>query len=111
MSETPDETKTSLPDGDYILAEGAAWLELKNFSIRVAKTDEGVVVDVFRKGAEMEESIASTYAYDSEAEESEDDEEDAAYRSERPLRIAEGIESAPEVLSHEEYMDRLREEG
>ena len=58
---------TSLKDADYILSQGAAWLEVKNFSIRVHTTDEGVVVDIYRSGNEDEDAIASAYAFDSEA--------------------------------------------
>ena len=54
-------------DGDYVLADGAAWLEVKNFAIRVCSTDEGVVVDVYKNGDEMNDAIASTYAFDQEA--------------------------------------------
>ena len=53
-------------DGDYVLAEGAAWLEVKNFAIRVFSTDEGVVVDVYKNGDEMNDPIASAYAFDQE---------------------------------------------
>lgn len=53
-------------DGDYVLAEGAAWLEVKNFAIRVCSTDEGVVVDVYKNGEEMNDVIASAYAFDQE---------------------------------------------
>lgn len=55
-----------IPDTDYILSDGAAWLEVKNFSIRIAATDEGVSVDIYRKGDEMGGAVTSTYAYDNE---------------------------------------------
>jgi len=58
---------TPLTDSDYILTEGAAWFEVKGFSIRIHSTDEGVVVDVFKTG-EYTEAIASTYAFDTEGE-------------------------------------------
>lgn len=60
--------KTSIHDDDYILSEGAAWLEVKNFAIRVRATDEGVSVDIYRNGDEANEALASTYAFDSETE-------------------------------------------
>lgn len=60
---------TNLPDGDYTLTEGAAWFTVKNFSVRVYSTDEGIVVDIYPVGRETEDSVASTYAYDSEVEE------------------------------------------
>lgn len=60
--------KQPITDGDYALTDGAAWLEVKNFSIRVCATDEGVSVDIYRNGDETEGAVASTYAYDSEVE-------------------------------------------
>lgn len=56
----------ALKDGDYLLKDGAAWLEVDGFSIRVARTDEGVAVDIYKNGHEMEDAIASTYAFTSE---------------------------------------------
>jgi hypothetical protein len=57
---------TPLPDGDYELVEGAAWLGIKGFSVRVQATDEGVVADIFARGDEMSESIAGTWAHDND---------------------------------------------
>lgn len=64
-----------LPDGDYVLKDGAAWLEVKGFAVRILSTDEGIVVDVYKNGAEMDSPITSTYAFDAELEEDEDDAE------------------------------------
>lgn len=58
-----------LDDQDYILTDGGAWLEVKGFAIRIHSTDEGVVVDIYKNGKEMEEAIASTYAFDTEIKE------------------------------------------
>ena len=55
-----------LPDADYVLTEGAAWIEVKGFSIRIMSTDEGVIVDVYAKNKENDGPIAATYAFDSE---------------------------------------------
>lgn len=60
------ETNILLADGDYTLSEGAAWLEVKNFAIRIFATDEGVNVDIYRNGDEMADAIASAYAFDNE---------------------------------------------
>jgi hypothetical protein len=68
---------TELEDKEYVLVDGACWLELKGFSIRVNSTDEGVVVDVYEKGKEDQDCIASTYAFDSELE-SQDEELDVS---------------------------------
>jgi hypothetical protein len=63
-------TDIPLTDNDYTLVDEAAWFTVKKFSIRIHATDEGVIADIFALGREMDESIASTYAYDSECEES-----------------------------------------
>jgi hypothetical protein len=63
-----------LTDQDYDLAEGAAWFGVKNFAIRIHQTDEGVVVDIYKSGKEMDGSLASTYAFDSECEEEDEPE-------------------------------------
>ena len=56
----------ALEDSDYRLTDGAGWFAVKGFAIRINSTDEGVVVDVYKNGAEMDTPIASTYAFDSE---------------------------------------------
>jgi hypothetical protein len=61
--------RVELKDGDYILTDGAGWFTVGKFAIRIAKTDEGVVCDVYRDGEEDCRALASTYAFDSEAEE------------------------------------------
>ena len=58
----------NLIDGDYVLTDGAAWFKVKNFSIRIQSTDEGVVVDLYPYQREMEEPVASCWALDSEVE-------------------------------------------
>jgi len=60
------EMDTPLPDGDYELVEGGAWLSVKGFSVRVLATDEGVVADIYARGDEMSESIAGTWAHDND---------------------------------------------
>jgi len=55
-----------LPDADYVLTDGAAWIEVKGFSIRIMSTDEGVIVDVYAKNKENNGPITTTYAFDSE---------------------------------------------
>lgn len=57
---------SGLPNGVYILTEGRAWLEVGGFAVCVAKTDEGVSVDVFESGLEDGGSLVSCYAFDSE---------------------------------------------
>jgi hypothetical protein len=59
----------NLPCGDYTLTDGKAWFEVKGFAIKIHKTDEGVVVDIYQNGLEDGNPIASTYAFDNELEE------------------------------------------
>ena len=65
----------NLIDGDYVLTDGAAWFRVKNFSIRIQSTDEGVVVDLYPYLQEMEEPVASCWALDSEVEPEDNDSE------------------------------------
>lgn len=58
-----------LVDDDYVLIEGSAWFTVKKFGIRIHETDEGVVVDVWRGGRELDQPISSCYAFDVECEE------------------------------------------
>ena len=60
-----------IDDGDYELTDGRAWLSAKGFSIRIHTTDEGIVVDIYKKGKEDEDAIASTYAFDNELDDDE----------------------------------------
>lgn len=61
-------SEVKIPDGDYVLTDGAAWLGVKNFAVRVHATDEGVAVDIYKSGDETSDAIASTYAFDNEVE-------------------------------------------
>jgi hypothetical protein len=58
-------------DTDYELNEDfkSCWITVNNISVYVCKTDEGVVVDLFPRGREAEESIAGTWATFAEASE------------------------------------------
>lgn len=58
----------NLPDADYVLTDGAAWIEVKGFAIRIISTDEGIIVDVYAKGQEDNGPITTTYAFDSECD-------------------------------------------
>lgn len=67
-----DDDQALLPDGadgcDYVLNEGhrGFWITIGNLSVHPVKTDEGVVVDIYPKGDEGSDPIASTYAFDLE---------------------------------------------
>lgn len=54
---------------DYTLrqAERSVWISVNNLSIYIKREDEGVVVDIFPKGREGEQPIASTYGFYNDA--------------------------------------------
>jgi hypothetical protein len=56
-------------ENDYILKDQSVWITVKDFSVYITKTDEGVVCDLYVKGREDDGSIAGTYAYDDEIDE------------------------------------------
>lgn len=56
-----------LLDADYELEENGVWLGIDNIAVRVVRTDEGVVVDLYPNGREDSEPLASTYAHFDEA--------------------------------------------
>jgi hypothetical protein len=66
---------------DAEVAEKAdgTWIGVKNFSVHIIKTDEGVVVDIYARGYEDCDTLGSTYVFDTEADEmraaAEDEEE------------------------------------
>ena len=51
----------NLSDGDYVLTEGAAWVEVQGFAVRVRITSEGLVLDVYQSGQEASGPIDSFY--------------------------------------------------
>lgn len=59
-----------LKDDDYVLIDGAAWIEVKGFAIRLAATDNGVSMAAYRSGDEMSPAIINCCAFDSELEDS-----------------------------------------
>lgn len=58
-----------LKDDDYVLVEGRAWFTIGNISVRLTRTDEGVVCDMYPLNNETSDSVASCYAFHSEMEE------------------------------------------
>ena len=48
-----------LPDDDYILTEGAAWVEVQGFAVRIRANSSGLAVDVYESGKEGENTLAS----------------------------------------------------
>jgi hypothetical protein len=55
-------TTTQLPDLDYTLTEGAAWLQTGPFSVRVKLHPGGLLVSVYRDGHETDSVIVSAFA-------------------------------------------------
>lgn len=59
-----------LPDHDYLLTQKAGWFELDGYAVRIYKTDEGIVVDVFDneefKKGDIDAVVATTYAFDAD---------------------------------------------
>ena len=57
-------------DTDYTLPDNArsVWVSVKGHSVYINPTDEGVVVDIYAKGAAIGGSVASAYAFDSDSE-------------------------------------------
>tara|TARA_E500000318_G_scaffold263_1_gene333 strand:- start:238 stop:423 length:186 start_codon:yes stop_codon:yes gene_type:complete len=44
--------KDFILDKDYILKDNRAWLEVEDYSIRVAKINQGLSIKVFKNGEE-----------------------------------------------------------
>ena len=57
-------------ESDYVLKEEhtSVWITVDNISVYVRRTDEGVAVDLYPLGEEMEGSLVGTWALFSEAE-------------------------------------------
>lgn len=65
-----EESKILDDSHDYSLAPDCTgiWLTVKKMSVHVFRTDEGVAADIYALGHEMDDALASTYVFDSEAE-------------------------------------------
>jgi len=51
----------NLIDQDYVLIEGAAWVEVQGFAVRIRATPAGLFVDVYKAGEEMEGALNSLF--------------------------------------------------
>lgn len=56
-----------LQDGDYVLADGAAWLQVRGFAVRIFHTGDGVRVSVCENGKEYD-TLGEVFVFDSELE-------------------------------------------
>ena len=58
-----------MPDGDYELADGKAWFVVKNFSIRIRETENGVSIGAYKNGREADGPVHSAHVFDNEVNE------------------------------------------
>jgi hypothetical protein len=56
-------------DAEIASTAGSTWIGVKDFSVYIKKTDEGVVVDIYARGYEDCDCLTSAYAFDNEAKE------------------------------------------
>lgn len=70
----PPAAAVVVPDGnpneeeDWTLApRHNLWLTVDDFSVHIIRTGEGIVLDVYAKGCEMDDTLASTYAFTDDA--------------------------------------------
>lgn len=77
---------TPIPDGnsgdpicDYALHPEfeSVWVEVGSISVHIIRTDEGAIVDLYAKGLEMEDEIASCQAFEKEAQQMIEESKDA----------------------------------
>ena len=65
-----EDTKIEQPDDDRL------WIRIGKFDVRLVHTDEGIVVDIYPFGDDYAgEPIATTYAFDVDADEALSDED------------------------------------
>tara|TARA_R100000234_G_scaffold73071_1_gene45065 strand:+ start:573 stop:767 length:195 start_codon:yes stop_codon:yes gene_type:complete len=60
--------KDFILDKDYILKDNRAWLEVDNFSIRIAKINSGLTIKVFKNGEEGTETLDELFVNNLEEE-------------------------------------------
>ena len=47
----------NIKDGDYVLEDEAAWLEVGRFAVRLAYQDGSLSIGVYKTGREMEDPV------------------------------------------------------
>lgn len=63
MNEKPTLKRYSPEIGtDYIMVGDTCWITVKNLSVYIIKTDEGVAIDIYPHMKEEQGSIAGTWA-------------------------------------------------
>lgn len=60
-------------EDEFVLRGDYMWVTVGDLSVYIINTDEGVAVDIYATGYEAEQPITSTYAFDTDAQEYDDD--------------------------------------
>tara|TARA_R100000773_G_C4171371_1_gene84937 strand:+ start:291 stop:491 length:201 start_codon:yes stop_codon:yes gene_type:complete len=60
--------KDFILDKDYILKDNRAWLEVDDFSIRIARIDAGLSIKVFKNGEENVNALDELFVHNLEPE-------------------------------------------
>ena len=68
IKELKNMAKDFILDKDYILKDNRAWLEVDNFSIRIAKINSGLTIKVFKNGEEGTETLDELFVHNLEEE-------------------------------------------
>jgi hypothetical protein len=114
----PQSDKALDDSRDYALAPDCTgiWLTVKKMSVHVFRTDEGVAVDFYPVGYEMDGAMASAYVFDSEAEEAIEEGEEKDVEGLHPDKAEEPTEQPvprtdePEPVITEEEAERCKAE-
>ena len=62
-------------DAEMAITADSTWIGVKDFSVYIKKTEEGVVVDIYARGYEDCNSLSSCYALDEDVEELKEEED------------------------------------
>lgn len=64
-------TEQVLKEGDYVLPEeeGVVWITVRNISVEVRVTDEGVITRLYPKGLEANNELGQAFLFFDEAQE------------------------------------------
>jgi len=55
-----------IPSGDHVLTEGTAWITVNGVSVWIVETTNGVRVELYHVGKEMESALDSAQACNAE---------------------------------------------
>jgi len=70
IDEDPEPPNQTLSHGDYVLADGSGWFDVKGFTVYIHTTDNGVVVEIFDakelRDGDIDAVVSSCYAFDSD---------------------------------------------